>query len=404
MKSFVIDKLLVVKAWEKVKANRGAAGVDNVTIADFEKNLKDNLYKIWNRMSSGSYFPAPVKVVEISKSDGNTRLLGIPTIGDRVAQMIVKMMLEPEIDSYFHSDSYGYRPGKSAHQALEKTRERCWCKNWVIDMDIKGFFDNLDHNLVIKALCKHTQSKWIVMYVRRWLEAPIQDGPVISAKREKGTPQGGVISPFLANLFMHYAFDSWMAREFPNILFERYADDIVIHAVSEVQAKFILKSVKTRMLKCGLELHPDKTKIVYCQDSKRTDSYKNTSFDFLGHTFRMRRAYGRNGVFLSFLPAISGKATKKIRADIVKWKLVSVCHLSLNEIARLINPKLRGWINYYGKFYKTELRKTINLVEQAIERWVTRKYKKLKRRKGRVKRWLAEIAKRDPQLFCHWSM
>jgi len=404
VKSFVIDKHLVAKAWIKVKANRGAAGVDNVTIADFEKNLRDNLYKIWNRMSSGSYFPAPVKVVEISKSDGNIRRLGIPTIGDRVAQMIVKMTLEPEIDACFHSDSYGHRPGKSAHQALKKTQERCWRNNWVIDVDVKGFFDNLNHNLVIKALKKHTQLIWVVMYVRRWLEAPIQDGTFIGVKREKGTPQGGVISPLLANLFMHYAFDSFMSMTFPSILFERYADDVVIHAVSEAQAKFILKSVEARMLKCGLELHPDKTKIVYCQDGKRTGGYKNTSFDFLGYTFRKRCSYSKNGKFLSFLPAISDNATKKIRTDIRNWRLVAICHLSLDDVAKLINPKVRGWINYYGKFYKSELRKTINLIAKAIERWVTRKYKKLKRRKGRARKWLAEIARRDPSLFYHWSM
>ena len=318
--------------------------------------------------------------------------------------MVVKMILEPEIDPYFHDGSYGYRSGKSAHQALGKTRERCWKRNWLIDMDIKGFFDNLDHDLVIRALEKHTQTKWILMYVRRWLEAPVEDEFGISEKRTKGTPQGGVISPLLANLFMHYAFDNWMSEEFPNILFARYADDVVVHAISEAQAKFILKAIKTRMQKCGLELHPDKTKIVYCQDGKRKDDYENTSFDFLGYTFKKRSADGKYGMFLSFLPAISDKATKKIRGDIRKWKIVSMLHMTLKDVADMINPKVRGWINYYGKFYKTELGKTINLIAQALVRWVTRKYKKLKRRPAKARKWLVEIAKRDPELFSHWKL
>jgi len=404
VKSFVIDKHLVVRAWKRVRANRGTAGVDNISVEAFEKNLEKNLYKIWNRMSSGCYFPPAVKVVEIPKSDGKKRQLGIPTVGDRVAQMIVKMILEPEIDPHFHPDSYGYRVGKSAHKALAKTRERCWKANWVIDMDIKGFFDNLNHDLVLKALSKHTESKWIHLYVKRWLEAPIQDETGIGEKRTKGTPQGGVISPLLANLFMHYAFDMWMKREFPDILFERYADDVVIHSISESQAKYVLNAIHSRMRDCGLALHPDKTKIVYCQDGKRKKDYKETEFDFLGYTFKKRSAKGPYGLFISFLPAISAKATKKIREDMRKWRLSSLTHLSLKEVAESINPKLRGWINYYGKFTRSEFRKTVNLVILALERWATRKYKKLKRKPRRARRWLAKIAKEEPSLFCHWSM
>ena len=405
VKSFVIDKRLVAEAWKRVKANRGSAGVDNVGIDDFEAKLEDNLYKVWNRMSSGSYFPPPVKVVEIPKSDGKIRKLGVPTVGDRVAQMVVKMLLEPKVDPLFHEDSYGYRKGKSAHQALAKTRDRCWSCDGVIDLDIKGFFDNLSHELVMKAVRKHTDSPWMLMYIQRWLEAPTQDSAGISDKRTKGTPQGGVISPLLANLFMHYAFDLWMSREFPTIKFERYADDVVIHAVSESQAKFILNALHARMRDCGLALHPEKTKIVYCQDGKRKREYHNTNFDFLGYTFKRRSAKGPYGLFLSFLPAVSDKAVRKISEEIRSWRISSITHISMVDLANRINPKVRGWINYYGKFFKSILRnKVINLIVLGLERWVTRKYKSLKRRPKKARQWLAEIAKRDPKLFSHWSL
>ncbi len=405
VKSFVIDKRLVAEAWKRVKANRGSAGVDDVGIADFEARLEDNLYKVWNRMSSGSYFPPPVKVVEIPKSDGKVRKLGIPTVGDRVAQMVVKMILEPKVDPIFHDDSYGYRKGKSAHQALAKTRERCWSCDWVIDLDIKGFFDNLSHDLVMKAVRKHTDIPWVLMYIQRWLEAPTQDGSGISANRTKGTPQGGVISPLLANLFMHYAFDKWMSREFSTIKFERYADDVVIHAVTEAQAKFILNALHARMRDCGLSLHPDKTKIVYCQDGKRKKKYHTTEFDFLGYTFKKRSAKGPYGLFLSFLPAISDKAVRRISDEIRSWRISSITHISMVDLANRINPKVRGWINYYGKFSKSILaKKVINLIVRGLERWVTRKYKSLKRRPARARKWLAEIATREPNLFSHWSL
>jgi RNA-directed DNA polymerase len=399
VKPHKIDKGLVVKAWKRVKASRGSAGVDNVSIKIFESNLENNLYKIWNRMSAGTYFPPPVKLVEIPKSDGKVRKLGIPTVGDRVSQMVAKLSLEPKLEPTFHKDSYGYRPGKSAHDALSKTRERCWQTDWVIDMDIKGFFDNLDHELVLKALSKHTDLVWIKLYVKRWLEAPTQVGNEVSANRKMGTPQGGVISPLLANLFMHYTFDAWMEREFPTILFERYADDVVIHVVSESQAKYILNRVRARMKECKLELHPEKTKIVYCKDGKRSGHYENIEFDFLGYTFRRRSAKGKYGLFLSFLPAISNKATNRIREEIRSWKLSSMTHLTLDDIGQKINSKVRGWMGYYGKFFKSVFLKTILLVKNSIVRWAIRKYKSLKRKPSKARRWLAKITRRDPSVL-----
>jgi RNA-directed DNA polymerase len=223
-KPFLIPKRLVYEAYKQVKANKGAAGVDHQSLHNFEENLEGNLYKLWNRLSSGSYFPPPVLGVWIPKGDGNQRLLGVPSISDRIAQTAVKLMLEPLVEPYFHEDSYGYRPNKSALDAVGVTRKRCWSNDWVIDLDIKGFFDNLNHGLVMKSVKKHIKESWVLLYIERWLKAPMQlDGELV--KRDKGTPQGGVISPLLANLFMHYAFDEWMRRKHPFIQFERFADD-----------------------------------------------------------------------------------------------------------------------------------------------------------------------------------
>ncbi len=305
-KPYDISKQLVWEAYLRVKAKRGAAGVDGQSIEAFEVNVKDNLYKIWNRLSSGSYIPPPVKLVEIPKGNGGTRPLGIPTVGDRIAQMVVKMTLEPFVEPHFHAASFGYRPGKSALDAVGIARERCWRKGWVIDLDIKGFFDNLDHELVERAVAHHTEISWVKLYVGRWLRAPVQKPDGTLEARIKGTPQGGVISPLLANLFLHYAFDAWMARTFPVVQFERYADDIIVHCGSEGEAQSMLEAIRSRLANCGLELHPVKTRIVYCKDDDRPGSHSNTSFDFLGYTFQPRRAKTRWGkFFVSFLPAMA---------------------------------------------------------------------------------------------------
>ena len=404
-KSFSIPKALVLEAFKQVKANRGAAGIDKQSINDFERNLKDNLYKIWNRMSSGCYFPPPVKAVEIPKGNGGTRILGIPTVADRVAQMVVKLYIEPEIDRCFHKDSYGYRPGKSGAQALAATRERCWNYSWVIDLDVKGFFDNMDHDLTMKALKHHVKEKWILLYVERWLKAPMVTKGGEKIERQKGTPQGGVISPLLANLFMHYAFDKWLERHYPNNPFERYADDAVIHCRTKEGAEELLEAIKARMKECFLELHSEKTKIVYCKTQRRKDEYENISFDFLGYTFRPRRSCTKKGrIFLNFAPAISGKAKTRLKKVIRGWKLPSCTGKTLEDIAKWINPQIRGWINYYGKFNRSALYHLTSYIEYKLCLWARNKYKRLKRRREQARKWLRRIRKgRDKLLFAHWN-
>lgn len=406
VKSFSISQASVLEAFKRVKANRGAAGIDDQSIRDFEKNLKDNLYKIWNRMSSGCYFPPPVKAVEIPKGNsGEVRTLGIPTVSDRVAQMVVKLHIEPEIDRCFHLDSYGYRPGKSAHQALAVTRKRCWDYDWVIDLDVKGFFDNMDHELTMKALRHHVSEKWILLYVERWLKAPMinQDGTKV--ERDKGTPQGGVISPILANLFMHYAFDTWLTRQHPNNPFARYADDAVIHCRTKREAEQLLGALEIRMKECHLELHPEKTKIVYCKNANRREDYEIVSFDFLGYTFCPRRSCNRKGkIFLNFTPAISENAKKKIKAEIRGWKLPSRTGMKLEEIAKWINPKVRGWINYYGKFNRSALYHLTDHIEYKLCLWASRKYKRLGGLREKGRNWLRRIRKgQHGPRFAHWT-
>ncbi len=401
-KPFSISKRVVWEAYQRVKANQGAAGVDGQTIKDFEADLKDNLYKIWNRMSSGSYFPPPVRTVEIAKSDGRLRRLGIPTVADRVAQMVVKMHLEPDVEPYFHPDSYGYIRGRSALEAVGVVRKRCWRYNWVIDLDIKGFFDNIDHDLMLHAVKKHTTSKWMLLYIERWLRAPAQleDGSLI--EREKGTPQGGVISPLLANIFLHHAFDEWMKLDHPSIRFARYADDIAVHCRSRAQAQFMLRAIKRRLARCKLQLRPDKTKIVYCKDDRRPGNYDHESFDFLGYSFRPRGCKGP-GYFVGFTPAVSKTAIKAMSATIRSWKLQLWSSASLEDIARRINPVLRGWLNYYGRYYKSAMRPVLRQLQHALARWAMRKYKRLKGHWLRAIHWVNRIMRRDRKLFASWE-
>jgi RNA-directed DNA polymerase len=349
-KPYSISKHVVLKAFKLVKVNKGAAGVDGESIAEFEKDLKNNLYKLWNRMSSGSYFPPPVRSVEIPKGDGKKRILGIPTVSDRVGQMVARIYLEPKVEKCFHPDSYGYRKGKSATEAVGVARQRCFRYQWVVDLDIKGFFDSLDHGLMMRAVRKHTKCKWLLLYVERWLKAPnqLEGGSLVS--RDKGTPQGSVISPLLSNLFLHYAYDEWMRRNNPKIPFERYADDIIVHCRSEKQARWIKSEVEKRLLQCRLELHLEKTKIVYCKSGKRNENYPNERFDFLGYTFRPRQARSREGkYFLGFVPAVSDKAAKGMRQEMRSWKFHLRSDLSIEDLSRLCNSILRGWINYYGQ-------------------------------------------------------
>ena len=405
-KPYAISKHCVWEAYVRVKANGGAAGVDKQSLAGFEKNLQGNLYKIWNRMSSGSYFPSPVRLVEIPKSDGGLRALGIPTVADRIAQTVAKMHLEPLVEPKFHVDSYGYRPGKSAHDAVSAARSRCWRMDWVIDLDIKGFFDNLDHDLVLRAVRHHTDNPWLLLYIERWLHAPIEGADGELVERTKGTPQGGVISPLLANLFMHHAFDTWLARHYPRLQFERYADDMIVHCVSEAEARLVLDAVRDRLEQCGLDLHPVKTKIVYCKDDDRRGEYEQTKFDFLGFTFQPRRARNRWGkLFVSFLPAISNKAAKAIRATIRSWRMAATrSNQSLEALARLVNPRIRGWMHYYGRFYRSRCVQTLRYLDEELVRWVLRKKKRFRRKERAATHWLGRIARRDPNLFVHWQL
>lgn len=404
-KPFRISKRAVWKAYKRVNANKGAAGIDSESVEAFERKLKNNLYKLWNRMSSGTYFPPPVRSVEIPKKDGGERRLGIPTVSDRIAQTVVKLYLEPMVEPQFHPDSYGYRPRKSAIDAVGAARQRCWRYDWVVDLDIRGFFDNLDHALVMRAVAKYTQCRWILLYVERWLKAPAQleDGTLVP--RSKGTPQGGVISPLLANIFLHLAFDDWMHRVHPGVPFERYADDVVVHCKTEEHACSVRRSIEARLELCKLEAHPGKTKIVYCKDDDRREAYPEQKFDFLGFTFRPRRSKNRWGKhFINFTPAVSSRAAKEMRRRMRRWRLHLRSDKSIDDLARMWNPVLRGWIQYYSRFYKSALHPVFRHLNRTLIRWAMRKYKRLRRHRRRAERWLGGVACREPRMFAHWQL
>jgi group II intron reverse transcriptase/maturase len=379
--------------------------VDEQSLAEFAEDLENNLYKLWNRLASGSWMPPPVKRVEIPKADGGVRGLGAPTVADRIAQTVVKQALEPELEKHFHPDSYGYRPEKSAHQAIGQARQRCWRYDWVVDLDIKGFFDNIDWDLMMRAVRHHTQDNWVLLYIERWLRAEVQmpDGSLV--QRERGTPQGGVVSPLLANLFLHYTFEAWMQRTYPQIPFERYADDALCHCRSREEAEDLKAALERRFAECRLELHPEKTKIVYCKDDDRRQEYPCTSFDFLGFTFRPRRSKNRWGkYFINFSPAISNKAAKAIRQEVRGWRLQLRSDKDLDDLARMFNAVIRGWVNYYGAFYKSALYPTLQHIDRKLARWATRKFKRLRRHRRRAEQWLRRVARRQPGLFAHWRL
>jgi RNA-directed DNA polymerase len=403
-KPFGISKREVWEAYEKVKANKGAPGVDGCSIDEFEKDLKNNLYKIWNRMSSGSYFPPPVLAVEIPKPHGGgTRILGVPTVADRIAQTVAARRLEEKVEPIFHPDSYGYRPARSALDAVGRCRERCWRYDWLIDMDIQKFFDSVPWHLIVRAVEAHTDVPWVVLYVKRWLAAPVRLPDGTLAERDRGTPQGSAISPVLANLFMHYAFDAWMAREFPTVPFERYADDAVVHCTSERQARHMRQAIADRMAEVGLRLHPDKTKIVYCKDGNRQGSYEHTAFTFLGFTFRQRRARNRHGTsFSNFLPAISKDALNKISAAVRSWRLHLRTGHTFKDLARRINPIVAGWMQYYGAFYRSALSPLLQRINAYLMRWIRKKYKRLRGKKKARECWQG-ITGRYPLMFAHWK-
>lgn len=405
-KPFVISKWQVMRAFELVKANAGAAGIDQQTLAEYEGNLQDNLYKLWNRLSSGSYLPPAVKAVPIPKKSGGERLLGIPTVSDRVAQMVVKLAFEPSVEPHFLADSYGYRPNKSALDAIGVTRERCWRYDWVLEFDIKGLFDNIPHELLLKAVDKHTDCPWVRLYVRRWLTAPMQMPNGEQVPREKGTPQGGVISPLLANLYLHYVFDKWLQKHYPNTLWCRYADDGLVHCRSEMEAKQMMAILEQRFKACSLELHPLKTKIVYCKDGSRKGRYENTAFDFLGYTFRPRLCKNRkrNSLFVSFTPAVSKVALKSMRLKIRKLRIRMRTELSIEQLAQWLNPIINGWLGYYGRYCRSALYAMCRHVNKALVRWARRKFKTFRRHKTKASQFLEKIAEQCPNLFAHWRV
>ena len=400
---FQISKQLVWEAYRRVAVNKGAAGVDGQSVEEFETDLKGNLYKIWNRMSSGSYFPPPVKAVEVAKPHGGTRILGVPTVADRIAQTVVALELEARTESIFHGDSYGYRPRRSALDAVARCRQRCWKKDWVIDLDVQKFFDPVDHDLMIKAVAANTDQKWVVLYVRRWLSAPIWLPDGILRERDRGTPQGSAVSPVLANLFMHYAFDSWLEREFPTVEFERYADDAVVHCATQRQAHQVLDALVVRMEEVGLRLHPDKTKIVYCKDGRRMLEAEQVSFTFLGYTFMARGARGKDGrLFTRFLPAVSQDAVTAMGRRVRRWRINRCVGLDLDGLAKMINPVVAGWMNYYGRFNRSRLYPLLLRINTYLMRWTRMKYRRLKAFKS-FQRWWTRLVKREPDLFTHWA-
>ena len=401
-KPFDIPKRLVWKAWRLVRANAGAAGVDEESIELFGRDLRNNLYRSWNRMSSGSYFPLPVKEVLIPKKSGGQRPLGIPTVSDRIAQTVVKLVLEPELEPHFHEDSYGYRPGKSAHQAIAVTRKRCWWHDWVLEFDIRGLFDNIDHQLLMKAVRHHTACRWVLLYIERWLTAPVQQPDGALRLREKGTPQGGVISPLLANLYLHYTYDGWMTRQYPRLPFCRYADDALIHCRSLKQAQYVKAELAQRLKECGLELHPDKTHIVYCKDLHRQQQYEHIQFNFLGYTFRPRRSHDRYGrLFTNFTPAIAPAAAQALRQEVRGWRLQLKSDKSIDDLSRMFDPVIRGWVNYYCRFHPSAFGRVARHINRALARWAMRKFKRL-RGQRRAHQWVARLSRQRPSLFAHW--
>jgi len=405
-KSVPITKMMVWDAYKLVKRNKGSAGVDLQTLEGFEKVRSKELYKIWNRLASGSYFSSNVKRVDIPKDGGKTRPLGIPTVSDRIAQQVIKTYIEPRLDAEFMDNSYGYRPSKSAHQAVKEVQKNVRKYSWVIDLDIQEFFENVNHELLFKALQVHVPETWVQMYIKRWLEAPIQleEGTLIHSKG-RGTPQGGVISPLLSNLFLHYCIDKWLASRFPEIKMVRYADDMIIHCSTQREAKYLLNKVTERFKQCGLSVHPQKTKIVYCKKEGRNLKGLPVQFDFLGFSFRpIMTKLRKGGFFLQYDCQMSRKSKKRILKDLRGLNIHNKTQSNLQDLAFMLNPKIRGWINYYGKIKRNSLKPVFYYLHHRIIKWILNKYKRFKRSCVLAVKWLRRITKDYPNMFYHWAL
>ena len=407
-KTHPIDRKQVWEAFKQVRASGGSAGVDGTTIDVVRSNPRKYLYPVWSRMASGSYFPKPVRQVLIPKSDGTKRSLGIPTVADRVAQMVVKQKLEKLVDKHFSACSFGYRPDLSAHDAIERCRVHCMRHSWVIDLDIKGFFDNIDHELMMQLVKRFTQEKYMLLYIERWLKAPIRltDG-TLKESEGRGTPQGGVISPLLANIFLHFAFDMWIGKQLPKERFERYADDIIIHCSTFKETMRILEAVKLRLREYKLELNQSKTKIVYCHASQKPqipDQEVYRSFDFLGFTFKPRIIKTRGIIQVGTTPAISRASQKRINEQCFKLKIHRMVHLTLDKIAIILRSRTRGWINYYGKFRRSDMHGVFRTLNFRLARWVRNKYRRFRRKHWFFAyKWLVDVSQKFPSLFVHWE-
>lgn len=402
-----VTKEMVKKAYRKVKSNQGSAGVDKESLETFQADLLNNLYVLWNRMSSGSYFPKPVRSVSIPKANGKKRVLGIPTVSDRIAQQVVKDYLEPRLEAQFSGNSYGYRPLKSAHDAIIAVQENVRNYAWVIDMDIKSFFDEVDHELLMKAVERHVPEQWVRMYIRRWLESPAQEADgTQTQKHGQGTPQGGVISPLLANLFLHYVLDKWLEKQYPGVAFVRYADDVVVHCHTETEAKEMLAAIRTRLAECKLRLSEEKTKVVYCKDYRRKQKNDyGKKFDFLGFTFKPKALASKNGgLFLAYGCAMSQKAQTRIIAG---WKQLNwhrQSHLTIQEIANQVNQQMRGIIRYYGKFKLWTLERLMLRFETLLIKWVLKKYKKFHGSNSKAQQWIKGLKRNYPTMFYYWTV
>lgn len=404
-KTVPVTQAMVQEAYRCVKKKAQRVYKNSERSEKRKKSLKDDLYILWNRLASGSYYPPPVREVSIPKARGKgERKLGIAPLTDKVGQMVIKQLIEPRFEELFTPSSYGYRPGRSAREALGEVRKNCWKYDWVVDLDIKGFFDEIDHELLMRAVSKSVKEKWIQMYIQRWLEAPIEDTEGKKRNREgKGTPQGGILSPLLANIYLHYSLDKWLSNNHPTIKFVRYADDIVIHCKSEAEAEELLRAVRKRLSECKLRVNEEKTKIVYCKDGKRKERYGVCKFDFLGYSFQPRRIYHPTyKVNVGFLPAISQQSISKILHKIRETKELRKTEVNLARIASVLNEQLRGWIKYYSYYRGYQLKKVFRGLDERLKKWLQKKYKGLKGSARRAMQMLKNIYKSMPYLFEHW--